>query len=106
MNQMHKLSDRQYTWACLSARAKRYQWKDCEELVITKGWLGGKKTTASIDPEKVVIKLFENGAPANILQGKIINCIHHLRSRVRQKWALNFERKLPLQSIYDFRNKR
>ena len=51
------------------ARAKRYQWKDCEELVITKSWLGGKKTKASINPEKVVQILYDNGAPGDVLQG-------------------------------------
>ncbi len=34
--QMHKLSDQQYTWAALTARARKKQWKDCEELVVTK----------------------------------------------------------------------
>lgn len=68
--QMHKLSDRQYTWTCLLARAKRFQWKDCEDLIITKGWLGGKKTKASIDPEKVVNALHNFGAPSNVLQSK------------------------------------
>jgi hypothetical protein len=53
----------------LLSRAKRYQWKDCEELVITKSWLGGKKTKASINPEKVVQILYDNGAPGDVLQG-------------------------------------
>ena len=75
---MHKLTERQFTWVSLLARAKRYQWKDCEELVITKSWLGGKKTKASINPEKVVQILYDNGAPGDVLQGNISN-IHHCR---------------------------
>ena len=78
--QLHKLTERQFTWVSLLARAKRYQWKDCEELVITKSWLGGKKTKASINPEKVVQILYDNGAPGDVFQGNSCT-IHHCRFR-------------------------
>jgi hypothetical protein len=55
----------------LLARAKRYQWRDCEELVITKSWLAplGGKNKASVNPERVVQILYDNGAPGEALQG-------------------------------------
>ena len=40
---MHKLTDKQFTWVSLRARARREAWVDCEKLVVGKGWLGGKK---------------------------------------------------------------
>ena len=70
--QFHKLTERQFTWVSLLARAKRYQWRDCEELVITKSWLAplGGKNKASVNPERVVQILYDNGAPGEALQGK------------------------------------
>ena len=63
---MHKLSDLQYTWAALTARSKRSAWKDCESLVVTKGWLGGRKAKA--DPTQVIRLLSREGAPPDVLQ--------------------------------------
>ena len=33
---MHVLTEKQYTWIALNARAQRKAWKDCEQLVVTK----------------------------------------------------------------------
>ena len=46
----------------------RFQWKDCEELVLTKGWLGGRKARGSIDVAQVVKLLHKHGATADVLQ--------------------------------------
>ena len=46
----------------------RFQWKDCEELVLTKGWLGGRKARGSIDVTQVVKLLHNHGATADVLQ--------------------------------------
>ena len=46
----------------------RVQWKDCEELVLTKGWLGGRKARGSIDVAQVVKLLHKHGATADVLQ--------------------------------------
>ena len=45
---MHVLTEKQFTWIALNARAQRKAWKDCEQLVVTKGWLGGRKTKVQI----------------------------------------------------------
>lgn len=65
---MHKLSESQFTWIALLARSKRSHWKDCQDLTLTKGWLGGKKAKASIDPSGVVKILKSAEAPTEVLQ--------------------------------------
>ena len=46
----------------------RYAWKDCEELVLAKSWLGGRKVQGSIDVTQVVKLLHNQGATADVLQ--------------------------------------
>ena len=46
----------------------RYAWKDCEELVLAKSWLGGRKVQGSIDVTQVVKLLHNHGATADVLQ--------------------------------------
>ena len=46
----------------------RYAWKDCEELVLAKSWLGGRKVQGSIDVTQVVTLLHNHGATADVLQ--------------------------------------
>ena len=43
--QRHTLGEAQYCWAALAARAQKGDWKACEELATTKGWMsfGAKK---------------------------------------------------------------
>ena len=66
VRKIHKLSEAQFTWVALSARARRGQWKDCEALALTKGWLGARK--AKVEPTGVVRLLHSIGAPADVLQ--------------------------------------
>ena len=68
LKKVHKLSEKQTVWVATSARASRFQWKDCEELVLTKGWLGGAKVRGSIDVAQVAKLLHKNGATADTLQ--------------------------------------
>ena len=37
LKKVHKLTEKQSLWVATTARASRFQWKDCEELVLTKG---------------------------------------------------------------------
>ena len=63
----HKLNERQYVWAALKGRAAKNAWKDCEQLVFSKGWLGGRKIKADFLPLDVAKLLYEYGAPADCL---------------------------------------
>ena len=42
LKKVHKLTEKQSLWVATTARASRFQWKDCEELVLTKGNLFSK----------------------------------------------------------------
>ena len=65
---IHKLTEKQATWNAVTARASRFQWKDCEDLVLTKGWLGGRKVRGDIDLGQVVKLLHNHGATPEVLQ--------------------------------------
>lgn len=63
----HKLTDKQYTWVALRARATVGAWSDCESVVVGKGWLGGKKVKGSVSAPAVVTALHQAGAPPETL---------------------------------------
>ena len=67
MKKCHKLTERQYVWAALKGRIAKSAWKDCELLVLSKGWLGGRKIRPEFLPLDVAKLLHEQGAPANCL---------------------------------------
>lgn len=68
LKKVHKLSEKQAVWVATTARASRFQWKDCEELILTKGWLGGRKARGDIDVAQAVKLLHSHGATADSLQ--------------------------------------
>jgi len=80
----HKLSEKQYLWPCLVGRSQRSAWKDCESLAFAKGWLGGKKLKADVDPLDVARRLQANDAPPNVLR-VFVELIEDLDDR--QKFA-------------------
>merc|ERR1712080_109047 len=63
LRKMHKLTDKQFTWVALRARAAAGAWEDCEALVVGKGWLGRRKAIGSVSPADVVTVLAAAGAP-------------------------------------------
>ena len=67
LRKMHRLTDKQFTWVTLRARAKVEAWIDCEKLVVGKGWLGGKKAIGSVSPGEVVTVLATARAPVETL---------------------------------------
>jgi len=64
----HQLTDKQWTWVALRARASVEAWSDCEAVVVGRGWLGGKKVRGSVSAAEVVAALHRAGAPADTLQ--------------------------------------
>lgn len=81
LRKRHQISDKQFTWTAIGARAKLRQWKDIETLLTTKGWFGGTKMKAAIGFDKVVAILHRNGAPQDILQ-KYLAMIDNLEQRL------------------------
>jgi len=67
LRKMHNLSDKQYTWICLRARASVSSWGECQDLVMAKSWLGGRKAKGCISPTEVVSLLAAAGAPSEAL---------------------------------------
>ena len=65
-------------------RSQRSAWKDCESLAFAKGWLGGKKLKADVDPLDVARRLQANDAPPNVLR-VFVELIEDLDDR--QKFA-------------------
>jgi hypothetical protein len=67
LRKMHRLTDKQFTWVALRARAAAAAWTDCEALVVGKGWLGGRKAKGGVSPAEVVALLAAAGAPGETL---------------------------------------
>lgn len=67
LRKLHRLTDRQFTWVALRARAAATAWGDCEALVVGKGWLGKKKAIGSVNPGEVAVLLHGAGAPGESL---------------------------------------
>lgn len=64
-----KLSDKQFEWTAIGARATLKKWGDLEGLFNAKGWfgLGSNKLKSSLGFDKVVGILQKNNAPPDIL---------------------------------------
>lgn len=90
LKKVHKLSEKQSVWIATKARASRFQWKDCEDLVLTKGWLGGHKVRGSIDVSQVAKILHFHGATADTLQ-TFLNLVENLEEResLAKKFAVH-----------------
>ena len=67
LKKMHHLTEKQFTWVCLRSRALVNSWQDCLELVVGKGWLGGRKVKGGVSPGEVTTVLAAAGAPVDIL---------------------------------------
>lgn len=73
LKKINQISDSQFTWVALQARALRQDWKECEKLVLVKDWFGSlssfgtRKNRASVDPKQVVYILHKSQAPPKVL---------------------------------------
>jgi len=72
LRKMHKLTDKQFTWVALRARASQGAWADCEALVVGKGWLGGRKARGGVSPGEVVSLLAAARAPVETLAAVLL----------------------------------
>lgn len=67
VRKMHQLTEKQFIWVCLRARALVGAWQDCLDLVVGKGWLGGKKVKGGVSPSEITRVLAAADAPQDIL---------------------------------------
>ncbi|XP_059147960.1 spermatogenesis-defective protein 39 homolog [Physella acuta] len=81
LKKRHEISDKQFTWTAISARAKLRQWKDVEALLTTKGWFGGPKMKAIIGFDKVIDILHRNSSPPEVFE-KYLSMIDDLEMRL------------------------
>lgn len=67
LSQQQGISDKQFQWTVISARAELQAWHDIESMFVAKSWLGGRKAKASLSMEHIVTELHKHGAPSNVL---------------------------------------
>jgi len=92
LRKMHRLTDKQFTWVSLRARATQGAWGDCESLVVGKGWLGGRKPKGSVNPSDVVTVLAAAGAPIETLT-IVLQLVENTEDR------LNLGKKVGVSSV-------
>lgn len=63
-----KLTDKQYEWTVLSARAKLKQWKGLEQMFQSKSLFGSVKMKSAVGFDHVVESLHQHGAPEEVLR--------------------------------------
>ncbi|XP_074631239.1 spermatogenesis-defective protein 39 homolog isoform X2 [Acropora palmata] len=63
-----KLTDKQYEWTVLSARAKLKQWKGLEQMFQSKGLFGSVKMKSAVGFDHVVETFHQHGAPEEVLR--------------------------------------
>eukprot|EP00088_Acartia_fossae_P042606 TRINITY_DN44791_c0_g1_i1.p1 TRINITY_DN44791_c0_g1~~TRINITY_DN44791_c0_g1_i1.p1 ORF type:complete len:420 (-),score=15.77 TRINITY_DN44791_c0_g1_i1:147-1358(-) len=67
LRKMHKLSEKQYLWVSVRGRATAEAWKDCENLLVGKGWLGGVKAKGGINMIEMATVLHDAKCPVETL---------------------------------------
>ncbi|XP_065063019.1 spermatogenesis-defective protein 39 homolog [Rhopilema esculentum] len=81
-----KLTDKQYEWSVLPARAKFHKWTDVSEILTTTGWLRKRSEKSVIGFDKVTEILRKNAAPGEIIE-KYVRLIDNPESRLKMASA-------------------
>ncbi|CAC5419564.1 VIPAS39 [Mytilus coruscus] len=81
IRKQHQLTDKQFVWTALSARARLKQWNGVDELLTTKGWFGGTKARAVIGFDRVCQILNQCNAPLEVLT-KYLKLIDNTEKRL------------------------
>jgi len=63
LRRMHKLSEKQFVWVSVRGRAMAGAWKDCETLLVGKGWLGGVKAKGGVNMIEMATVLHDAKCP-------------------------------------------
>ncbi|XP_052768108.1 spermatogenesis-defective protein 39 homolog [Mya arenaria] len=83
----HQLTEKQFVWTAMRARASLHKWQDIDALFTTKGWFGGTKMKSVIGFHPVTSTLHRNGAPPEVL-GKYLMLIDDVDRRLEQAHKL------------------
>ncbi|XP_071159395.1 spermatogenesis-defective protein 39 homolog isoform X3 [Mytilus edulis] len=81
IRKQHQLTDKQFVWTALSARARLKQWNGVDELLTTKGWFGGTKARAVIGFDRVCQILNQCNPPLEVLT-KYLKLIDNTEKRL------------------------
>ena len=84
----HQLTEKQYVWTALRARAKMKKWADIDGLFTTKGWLGGTKMRSVIGFDKVSAVLHRFEAPSSVLC-KYLMLVDDVEKRLDMAFKMN-----------------
>jgi len=60
---MHRLTKKQFVWVSVRGRAMALAWKDCEDLLVGKGWLGGVKAKVGVNMIEMATVLHDAKCP-------------------------------------------
>jgi hypothetical protein len=67
IRKMHGLSEKQMVWVSVRGRATAEAWKDCESLLVGKGWLGGVKAKGGVNMVEMATVLHDAKCPVETL---------------------------------------
>ncbi|XP_028398728.1 spermatogenesis-defective protein 39 homolog [Dendronephthya gigantea] len=98
-----KLTDKQFEWTMIRARAELKKWEDLETLFTSKKWYGTNKLKSSLGFDKVVGILKESNAPPDIL-GKYLELIEDLETRLALATKMQCH-KVAVETIVNMKDK-
>lgn len=77
----HQLTEKQYVWTAVKARARLKKWADIDSLFTTKGWLGGTKMKCVIGFDRVSSVLHKSDAPSDVV-AKYLKLVDDIEKRL------------------------
>ncbi|CAB4027392.1 spermatogenesis-defective 39 homolog isoform X2 [Paramuricea clavata] len=98
-----KLTDKQFEWIMIGARAKLKKWEDLDTLFTSKSWYGSNKQKSSLGFDKVVGILEKSNAPPDILS-KYLTLIEDLETRLALATKLKCH-KVAVETIVSMKDK-
>jgi len=81
LRKMHKLTEKQFIWVSVRGRATAGAWKDCEALLVGKGWLGGVKAKGGVNMTEMATVLHDAKCPTETL-GVILQAVESPSERL------------------------
>jgi len=81
LRKMHKLTEKQFVWISVRGRATAGAWKECESLLVGKGWLGGVKAKGGVNMIEMATVLHDAKCPAETL-GVVLQAVESPTDRM------------------------
>ncbi|XP_046847495.1 spermatogenesis-defective protein 39 homolog isoform X2 [Xenia sp. Carnegie-2017] len=98
-----KLTDKQFEWTMVAARAELKKWADLDMLFTSKSWYGSNKQKSSLGFHKVVGILEKSNAPRDII-GKYLNLVDDLELRLTLSTRLKCH-KIAVETIVSMKDR-